>query len=44
MTITGYGDALSGTLRLDSDVLTLDIPSFEFFDDIYRLVMVFRRG
>ncbi|MBF8305709.1 MAG: hypothetical protein HW398_897 [Acidobacteria bacterium] len=44
VTITGYGDALSGTLRLDSDVLTLDIPSFEFFDDIYRLVMVFRRG
>jgi len=31
-------------LSLDGNVLTIDIPSFEFFDDIYRLVMVFRRG
>jgi formylmethanofuran dehydrogenase subunit C len=44
VTITYGGDTLSGTLSLDGNVLTIDIPSFEFFDDIYRLVMVFRRG
>lgn len=44
VTISANGDALSGTIQLEDDVLTIDIPSFAVFDDLYRLVMVFSRG